>query len=121
LQWAVADGLALPSEWHAEHRDIYRQARTFLAERLAAAGYAVMPGGATWFLIVDLAASGIALEDEEFAHRLLVEAGVATIPVSAFYAERAQTGYVRFCFAKDEATLALAADRVADFRKKLLA
>jgi len=121
LQWAVADGLALPSEWHADHRDIYRQARTFLAERLRAAGYAVMPGGATWFLIVDLAASGITISDEDFAHRLLVEAKVATIPVSAFYAERAQTGYVRFCFAKDEATLALAAERVADFRKKLLA
>ncbi|WP_242186859.1 aminotransferase class I/II-fold pyridoxal phosphate-dependent enzyme [Sphingomonas sp. CARO-RG-8B-R24-01] len=117
LQWAVAEGLALPADWHAEHRQPYRNARNFLADRLTAAGYAVMPGGATWFLIIDLAASGIALRDEDFAHRALTEAGVATIPVSAFYAERPQTGFVRLCFAKDEATLALAADRLAAFRR----
>ena len=86
----------------------------------ARAAYVVMPGGATWFLIVDLAASGITLDDATFAHRLLVEAGVATIPVSAFYAQAPQTGFVRLCFAKDEATLARAADRLADFRRKLL-
>lgn len=119
LQWAVAEGLALPSEWHRAHLDLYRPARAFLADRLTAAGYRVLAGGATWFLIIDLAASGIELGDEAFAHRLLVEAGVATIPVSAFYAERAETNYVRLCFAKDEATLALAADRMAAFRRAL--
>ncbi len=120
LQWAVAEGLALPSEWHVAHRDDYARARAYLAGRLAAAGYVVLPSRATWFLIVDLAASGIALSDEEFAHRVLVEAGVATIPVSAFYAQTPQTDYVRLCFAKDEDVLARAADKLAAFRQNVL-
>ncbi len=117
LQWAVAEGLALPGDWHEAHRDPYRHARAFFVKRLVAAGYSVLPGAATWFVIIDLAASGIALDDETFAHRLLVEAGVATIPVSAFYASAPQTGYVRLCFAKDDAILALAAEKLAVFRR----
>lgn len=119
LQWAVAEGLALTPEWHAAHRATYVRARDFLSARLVEAGYAVLPSDATWFLILDLAASGITLGDEDFAHRLLVEAGVASIPVSAFYATRPRTGYVRLCFAKDEDVLARAAERLAMFRRSL--
>lgn len=120
LQWAVAEGLRLPAAWHDSHRDRYRQARDFLASRLMDAGYAVQPSCATWFLILDLAASGIAMTDEDFCQRLLVEAGVASIPVSAFYAQQARTGFVRLCFAKSEETLALAAERLIIFRQKYL-
>ena len=59
LQWAVAEGLALPPAWHAAHLERYVHARTLLNGRLAQAGYAVLPGRATWFSILDLAASGI--------------------------------------------------------------
>jgi aspartate/methionine/tyrosine aminotransferase len=120
LQWAVAEGLSLPNEWHDEHRDRYRRARDFLAVRLKEAGYSVQPGSATWFLILDLAASGISMTDEDFCHRLVVEAGVAAIPVSAFYAQKPQTGFIRLCFAKGDETLALAAERLAHFRQKVL-
>ena len=43
--------------------------------------------------------------DTEFAKRLTIEYGVATIPVSVFYQDRKDDKVVRFCFAKKESTL----------------
>ena len=40
-------------------------------------------------------------------------AGVAAIPVSAFYDQPRESGVVRFCFAKKEQTLANALERLA--------
>ncbi|RYD54329.1 MAG: aminotransferase class I/II-fold pyridoxal phosphate-dependent enzyme, partial [Sphingomonadales bacterium] len=67
----------------------------------------------TYFLSVDLAASGIGLDDVAFCDRLLDEANVAAIPVSAFYPETPVTSVVRFCFAKEDATLDTAIARIA--------
>ncbi|WP_163505080.1 aminotransferase class I/II-fold pyridoxal phosphate-dependent enzyme, partial [Escherichia coli] len=77
------------------------------------------PSAATYFLSVDLAASGIALDDVAFANRLIDEAGVASIPVSAFYAEQPVTSVLRFCFVKEDATLDAAIARIADARERL--
>ncbi len=120
LQWAVAEGLALPPGWHETHRGAHGAGRTRLARGLAQAGYAVIAGPATWFIHVDLAASGIALTDTEFTERLIAEAGVASIPISAFYVEVPETGYVRFCFTKADAVLDEAIERLARFREKLV-
>ena len=43
----------------------------------------------------------------------MTEHGVAAIPVSAFYAEGAVRNVVRFCFAKRDATLDAALERLA--------
>ena len=50
--------------------------------------------------------------DRELALRLTREAGVATIPVSAFYQEGTDNHLLRFCFCKKEETLREAADRL---------
>jgi methionine aminotransferase len=52
------------------------------------------------------------LPDVEFARWLTIEHGVATIPVSVFYREPPQMRLVRFCFAKENATLDAAAERL---------
>jgi N-succinyldiaminopimelate aminotransferase len=72
----------------------------------------VVPSEATYFLNVDITPLG---EDDDlaFCRRLVVDWGVAAIPVSAFYAERAVRNLVRFCFAKRDATLDAALDRLA--------
>jgi aspartate/methionine/tyrosine aminotransferase len=44
--------------------------------------------------------------------------GVAAIPVSAFYAERAVKNVVRFCFAKRDATLDEALERLAGIARQ---
>jgi aspartate/methionine/tyrosine aminotransferase len=118
LQWAVAEGLALPDAWHAAHRAQYAAARARLVDGLTAAGFALLPADGTWFVNLDLAASGLPPDDEAVAERLIREAGVASIPVSAFYTERAEKGYLRLCYAKQDAVLDEAVERLADFRKR---
>src|SRR5690606_11028550 len=116
----VAEGLALPSQWHAAHRDRYAAARERLVRGLTPAGYAVLPADGTWFVTIDLAASGLPADDEAVAERMVREAGVAAIPVSAFYRDDPERSYLRLCFAKEDATLDEAVERLAEFRRTAL-
>jgi methionine transaminase len=50
--------------------------------------------------------------DIEFTRRLVTEFGVAAIPLSVFYESKKDDKLVRFCFAKDDATLEQAAKRL---------
>jgi aspartate/methionine/tyrosine aminotransferase len=118
LQWATAAGLALPDAWHTGHRARYSAARARLRAGLEAAGYRLLPASATWFVIVDLAASGLPEDDAALAERLVREAGVGSIPVSAFYASEPQRGYLRLCFTKPDAMLDAAIARLAAFRQQ---
>ena len=118
LQWAVAEGLALPDAWHAAHRAQYEAARARLVDGLTAAGFVLLPADGTWFVNLDLAASGLPRDDVAVAERLVREVGVASIPVSAFYTEAAEHGYLRLCYAKQDAVLDEAVERLADFRKR---
>ena len=118
LQWAVAEGLGLPGDWHAAHRARYRAARDRLVAGLAAAGYALLPANGTWFVNLDLAASGLPADDEAVADRMVREAGVAAIPLSAFYREDPERGFLRLCFAKEDATLDAAVERLARFKPR---
>lgn len=117
LQWAVTEALDLPTEWHGTHRARYAAAKERLVTGLSSAGFAVLHASGTWFVTIDLAASGLPADDTLVAERLIREAGVASIPVSAFYADAAEKGYLRLCFAKQDATLDEAIVRLANFRK----
>jgi aspartate/methionine/tyrosine aminotransferase len=116
LQWAVADGLALGRDWFAAHAARYAAGRRALIDGLTGAGYVVLPSSGTWFVTVDLAASGLAQEDTVVAERLVNEGGVGSIPVSAFYVKDAPRHYLRLCFCKQGDTLNEALDRLARFR-----
>ncbi|HST36195.1 MAG TPA: aminotransferase class I/II-fold pyridoxal phosphate-dependent enzyme, partial [Allosphingosinicella sp.] len=105
LQAAVAWGLGKDESYYREMRARFAASRDALTAALEREGYAVLPAEGTYFLNVDLAASGIALDDMSFCDRAVREAGVAAIPVSAFYAEAPVTNVIRLCFAKQEATL----------------
>lgn len=50
--------------------------------------------------------------DAVFAQRLTIDYGVATIPVSAFYQDKKDDKVMRFCFAKKEATLDMAIEKL---------
>lgn len=113
LQVAAAYGLGKDAGYFAEMRAGYQRSRDRLASGLSALGYRVLPSAATYFLNLDLAASGIDLDDVAFCDWLIDRAGVAAIPVSAFYAEQPVTSVVRLCFAKQDATLDAALERMA--------
>jgi aspartate/methionine/tyrosine aminotransferase len=93
-------------------RAAFQRSRDRLAAGLTGLGYAVLPSVATYFLSIDLARSGIDLDDVRFCEWLVEEAGVAAIPVSAFYVEAPVTNVVRLCFAKADATLDEALERM---------
>jgi N-succinyldiaminopimelate aminotransferase len=116
LQAAVAYGLASSDDWFAAMPRDLAASRDRLANALRAEGFAPLISAATYFLDVDLAASGVAEDDMSFCLRAVKEAGVAAIPVSAFYEENPVTSIIRLCFSKRDETLDEGARRLARAR-----
>jgi aspartate/methionine/tyrosine aminotransferase len=105
LQAAVAYGMAEGDAWLQPMRERFSQARDRMISGLETAGYAVLPSASTYFLCVDLAASGISLDDEAFAKLAVEQAGVAVIPLSSFSEQGEMKHMVRLCFAKRDETI----------------
>lgn len=120
LQTAVAYGLGKEDSYFETMRADFQRSRDRFAAGLKALDYAVLPSVGTYFLNVDIAPLGES-DDVAFCKRLVTESGVAAIPVSAFYAEGAVRTIVRFCFAKHDATLDAALDRLESRRAKAAA
>jgi aspartate/methionine/tyrosine aminotransferase len=118
-QAAVAYGLGKDDRYFKELGQNFQRSRDRLAAGLEGAGYAVLPSQGTYFLNIDLAASGIGLDDRSFCLRAVQEAGVAAIPVSAFYAQAPVTHIVRLCLAKKDATLDAGVERLAKAKRLL--
>lgn len=116
LQTAAAQGLSKPGSWFEEMRAGFARSRDRLIAGLERAGYVVLPSQATWFVSVDLTASGIDLGDVTFADRMALEGGVVTIPVSAFFEEAPVTNIVRLCYCKEDAVLDEAIARLERMR-----
>jgi N-succinyldiaminopimelate aminotransferase len=117
LQTAVAWGLANSDDWFAAMPADLARSRDRLAGTLRAEGFAVLESQGTYFLNVDLAASGIAEDDMSFCLRAVKEAGVAAIPLSAFYENDPVTSVIRLCFAKRDETLDEGARRLGRARR----
>ncbi|MCL6682327.1 aminotransferase [Sphingomonas alba] len=105
LQAAVAFGLNDGDAWIAPMRERFARARDRMTEGLRSAGYVVLDSAASYFLCVDLEASGIGLDDESFARLAVEQAGVAVVPLSAFAEQNPPTHMIRLCFAKRDETV----------------
>jgi aspartate/methionine/tyrosine aminotransferase len=119
LQSAVAWGLAKDESYFRAMREGFSRSRDRLTAGLRAEGFAVLPSQGTYFVLVDLPASGIALDDATFCRRAVREAGVAAIPVSAFYASNPVTSVIRLCFSKQDAVLDEGIRRLTNARTRL--
>lgn len=119
LQSAVAAGLAWPEASFVEMRAALQRSRDRLAAGLSAQGFVLTPSEGTYFLGVDLAASGIDLPDEAFCRRAVIEFGVASIPLSAFVSGNAAGSVIRLCFAKADAVLDDAVERLGRAARSL--
>jgi len=111
VQLALAEYLAEPSRY-LELSAFYQRKRDLFRQGLAASRLQLLPCQGTYFQL----ASYQAISDEPdlaLAERLTRTAGVASIPVSAFYGEPRQDRVLRFCFAKGDDTLARACERLA--------
>jgi N-succinyldiaminopimelate aminotransferase len=112
LQTAVAYGLAKEDAYFESLRRDLAYSRDRFTAGLQDLGFTVIPSEGTYFLNIDISPLGES-DDTAFCRRLVLDHGVAAIPVSAFYAEGAVKNVVRFCFAKRDATLDAALERLA--------
>ena len=112
-QHALADALEQdPTDAHARGlAPFYQAKRDEFRTLLDGAGYELLPVPGGYFQLARYAALSTA-SDLEFAQYLAREKGVAVVPVSAFYHDGFDDGLVRFCFAKESATLQAAAARL---------
>ena len=96
---------------HLGLADFYRQKRDFFRQQMQGSRFELLPCRGTYFQLARYGAISD-LPDREFAQWLTREVGVAVIPVSVFYRDGRDDRVVRFCFAKQEATLAAAGERL---------
>jgi aspartate/methionine/tyrosine aminotransferase len=112
LQAAVAYGLGKSNDYYEAMRAGFGAARDDMVGALAEAGFVALRAEGTYFVSVDLAASGIEADDTTFCERAVREAGVAAIPVSAFYEAEPVRNVIRLCFAKQPETIATGVERL---------
>ena len=117
LQAAVAWGLENAADWFRDMPRDLERSRDRLTEGLRREGFAVLASQGTYFLNLDLPGSGIDEGDRDFCLRAVKEAGVAAIPVSAFYEADPVTTIARLCFSKADATLDEGVKRLARARE----
>ena len=111
IQHGLADFLQAQPEHHLQLPDFYRAKRDLFCDLLAPSKFKIKPSAGTYFQLLDY--SEVSDEpDYKLAERWTEELGIASIPISVFYqdAENCEHKALRFCFAKDDATLTQAAE-----------
>lgn len=111
IQYALADYLEARPEHYLALAAFYQEKRDYFAASLSQTKFRLSPARGTYFQLADYS-NASNLGDVEFARWLTVEHGVATIPISVFYADPPPSKLVRFCFAKEVETLDGAAARL---------
>lgn len=110
IQYALADFLKEPANY-LEVPAFYQRKRDLFLDALRGSRFTFTPAEGSFFQTVSYAV----LTDEgdyDLAIRLTKEIGVASIPVSVFYHQKDDHRILRFCFAKDDETLKVAAGRL---------
>ncbi len=117
LQQAVAYGLGKDAAYFNGLAADLQAKRDHLQQKCAALGLDVIPCQGTYFLTLDMSALGLGGDDAALARRMTIEAGVTSVPVSAFYGEGAPSDYLRLCFAKRDSVLDEAVERMGAWLK----
>ena len=111
VQHALARYMADPqpylglSAFYQHKRDLFR-------DGLRTTRFELLPSEGSYFQCVGYSAISD-LTEAEFCRWLTTEIGVAAIPLTPFYADGFEQRIVRFCFAKKDATLQQALQRLA--------
>jgi len=113
IQLAIADFLEIEPTFYERLSGFYRGKRDAFLSLLDGSRFRYAPARSTFFQILDYGAITEEL-DLTLAKRWTRDIGVASIPLTVF-CEQPYTGTrLRFCFAKDDATLADAAARLCE-------
>lgn len=111
IQHALAEYMSKTPEHYAELPAFYEEKRDRFCALLRDSRFTYRPAKGTFFQLLDY--SDITDEDDiSYAERLTREIGVASIPISVFCETPPAQRKLRFCFAKDDATLEMAAEKL---------
>lgn len=108
IQKALADYLKEPNHY-LELSHFYQEKRDTFLELIKNSRFKYSPSKGTYFQVLEY--SEITDEhDVDFAKRLTIEYGLASIPMSVFNTNGLDNHVLRFCFAKTDETLIKAAE-----------
>jgi aminotransferase len=111
LQEAGVAALGVPDSYYTDLAAAYRRRRDMLLEILERQNFTCYTPHGAYYIMTDIAGFGFS-DDVEFARYLIRDVGVAAVPGSSFYRHpSAGRTKLRFCFCKQDATLAEAARR----------
>jgi aspartate/methionine/tyrosine aminotransferase len=121
LQRAVALGLAKDDAYFTQLSTSLAAKRDRLSAGLSQAGFGVLPSDGSYFVTASYANTrfatsvppGTGAHDAAFCRHITEHAGVAAIPLSAFYETIAPEGFIRFAFCKQDSVLDEACARLA--------
>ena len=112
LQIGVAYGLTHEMGYALENASELQDKRDLIAQALRSVGFGVLASEGTYFITASI--GNLTNEpDREFCQRITREAGVAPIPLSAFFGTDAPTDLVRFAFCKKRGVLEEAGRRLS--------
>ena len=110
-QWALAEFMEFYPEHYMALPAFYQAKRDLLNSAMAESGFKLKPSAGTYFQLADYSALSH-LDDQAFSTFLTQKIGVAAIPISVFYEQPPANRIVRFCFAKQDATIQEAATKL---------
>jgi aspartate/methionine/tyrosine aminotransferase len=117
LQHAGTYALSLPNSYYKELQKEYQLKRDFIIPVLQDAGFKCGSPEGAYYVMTDVSDFGFA-NDIEFTKYMIREIGVAVVPGSSFYHDKALGSQkVRFCFCKKDETLQAAAERLQKLKK----
>jgi len=103
---------------YLKHENIYDELSSFFQQKrdlfrslLSQTKFKLLPCKGSYFQCVSYV-NFSEEKDVDIAKRLVVEHGVASIPLSAFYTKNTDEKILRFCFAKEQNTLEKAVERL---------
>jgi aminotransferase len=115
LQEAAVTGLRFPDSYYEKLKEDYTHRRELFLGYLDRAGLRYFRPEGAYYVMVDISDFKYP-SDVEFCHWLARDIGVAAVPGSSFFREPVHT-WVRFHFAKKDATLIEAGERLLKIRK----
>ena len=111
VQHAISDFMRETPEFADGQGPFYQARRDRFAELMKGSRFRLRPVHGTYFQLADYSAVSD-LPDAAFCEELTRQHGVAAIPLSPFCDQPPAARLVRFCFAKHDATLQAAAEKL---------
>lgn len=105
MQHAATAALAQPESYYRELREGHQRRRDLLVETLSAIGMEPLCPEGAYFVLAGISKLGFE-SSSEAALEILGRTRVAAVPDTAFYERPGGGGFLRFCFAREEAELA---------------